>query len=76
MPVYEFRCNDCSSKFDIVASIEAHDRGLETVCPKCGSRGASQVFGRFTVLSSSKTEDDDFDSDVGDDLDGEDYGGG
>lgn len=60
MPVYEYRCEKCGRKFDVVASIAEKESGLNPVCPQCGSRRAQQVFGRFTVLAGSKTEMDDF----------------
>lgn len=72
MPVYEFRCEGCGRKFDIVASLKEKEAGLEPVCPKCGGTDCSLVFGRPTVMTSSKTDElgDDFgddDLDLGDD---------
>ncbi|MEO0073593.1 MAG: zinc ribbon domain-containing protein [candidate division WOR-3 bacterium] len=81
MPVYEYRCEKCRRKFDVVASIAEKESGLNPVCPQCGSRKVRQVFGRFTVLAGSKTESDDFetegrDDDFGSDVDdmSEDFG--
>jgi putative FmdB family regulatory protein len=70
MPVYEFRCEDCGRKFDVVATLKQKEAGLEPVCPKCGSTDCSLVFGRPTVMTSSKTEE--FDDDLGND----DFGNG
>lgn len=65
MPVYEYECEDCGRKFDVLASLAEKEAGLEPVCPKCGSSRARQVFGRFTLLAGSKSEADD--RDAGDD---------
>ena len=58
MPVYEYQCQDCGKKFDTVATLAEKEAGLDPVCPKCGRHRARQVFGRFTVLAGSKTEED------------------
>ncbi|MEO0079996.1 MAG: zinc ribbon domain-containing protein [candidate division WOR-3 bacterium] len=81
MPVYEYKCEDCDKKFEVVASIVEKEAGLSPVCPKCGGMRVRQVFSRFTVIGSSKSEDEDFDdngSDIGEEGGGlddyEDYG--
>ena len=74
MPVYEYKCEDCDRKFDIVATLAEKEAGLAPVCPRCGCRRAKQVFGRFTLLTSSKSEDDEFGDDPGSDM--PDVGGG
>ena len=61
IPVYEFQCQDCGKKFEIVATLAEKAAGLDPACPKCGRRRARQVFSRFTLLAGSKTESDDFD---------------
>ncbi|MEO0009313.1 MAG: zinc ribbon domain-containing protein [candidate division WOR-3 bacterium] len=71
MPVYEFCCDECEKKFDIVATLQEKEAGLKPVCPHCGSSSVHQVFGRFTVIGGSK---DDTDIDLPD-VD-EDYGAG
>jgi putative FmdB family regulatory protein len=58
VPVYEYQCQDCGKKFELVATLAEKEAGLDPVCPKCGRRQARQVFGRFTVLAGSKTEED------------------
>jgi putative FmdB family regulatory protein len=62
MPVYEFRCEDCGKKFDVVATITEKEAGIAPACPRCGGARARQVFGRFTILAGSKTESDDFEA--------------
>jgi putative FmdB family regulatory protein len=58
VPVYEFQCQDCGKKFETVATLAEKEAGLDPVCPKCGRRRARQVFGRFTLIAGSKTEED------------------
>ncbi len=65
MPVYEFQCQDCGKKFEIVATLAEKEAGLVPACPKCGRKRARQVFSRFTLLVGSKT-DDDFDDELDD----------
>lgn len=62
MPVYEYKCEDCGRKFDVVATLSEKEAGLSPICPRCGGMRVRQVFGRFTVLSGSKSESDDFDA--------------
>jgi putative FmdB family regulatory protein len=72
MPVYEYQCESCSKKFDIIATLAEKEAGLNPQCPKCGAARARQVLGRFTLLTGSKSEDD---FDAGDEA-GDDIGGG
>ena len=52
MPVYEFQCQDCGKKFEIVATLAEKEVGLDPACPKCGRKRARQVFSRFTLLTT------------------------
>ncbi len=56
MPVYEYQCQDCGKKFEIVATLAEKEAGLDPACPKCGRKRARQVFSRFTLLTGSKTD--------------------
>jgi putative FmdB family regulatory protein len=70
MPVYEYQCEDCNRKFDVVATLTEKESGLAPVCPKCRGRHVQQIFSRFTVLTASKSESDDFgDEDLGGESD-------
>ncbi len=66
MPVYEFQCQDCGKKFEIVATLAEKEAGLNPACPSCGRKRARQVFSRFTLLTGSKTESDEFDDGLDD----------
>uniref|UniRef100_A0A7V3PT49 Zinc ribbon domain-containing protein n=1 Tax=candidate division WOR-3 bacterium TaxID=2052148 RepID=A0A7V3PT49_UNCW3 len=72
MPVYEFFCEDCEQKFEVVATLQEKEAGLKPVCPRCGCTRVHQVFGRFTVIGGSKGDIDTDLPDIGD----EDFGAG
>ena len=39
MPLYDFRCEDCGTVFEVRATIKDKETGLNPVCPAChGSR--------------------------------------
>jgi putative FmdB family regulatory protein len=47
--IYEYRCEMCGESIEITASIAEKEKGLETVCPKCGSKKMKQVLGGFSI---------------------------
>ena len=75
MPVYEFQCQDCGKKFETVATLAEKEAGLDPACPKCGRKRARQVFSRFTLLTGSKTDGDQFDEGPDDMGPGDESGG-
>ncbi len=54
MPVYEYFCESCDRKFEVVLSAYEHDR-TKIVCPKCGTDKVHQVAAAFTAVSSKKS---------------------
>ena len=56
--MYEFQCQDCGRKFEIVAALAEKEAGLDPACPKCCRTRARQVFSRFTLIAGSKTDED------------------
>lgn len=47
MPLYEFRCRDCATRFeDLVRSVD------EATCLKCGSRRVERLLSAFAVRNS------------------------
>lgn len=47
MPVYEYRCTTCNTKFEKLV------RSMDTVsiaCPNCGSAGATKLFSTFAAF--------------------------
>jgi putative FmdB family regulatory protein len=52
MPTYEYGCLDCGVKFELFASISQKEKGLEAICPKCGSTEAVQLFNNVNFVKS------------------------
>ncbi len=50
MPFYGFECDDCGCIFDIRASIQEKEAGLNPECPQCGSPKTRQVITAGTVV--------------------------
>ena len=47
MPLYDFKCNACGQRVEIMSS--SSERDDKAVCPACGSRDVATVFGSFAV---------------------------
>jgi len=47
VPTYEYSCNSCGERLEIVQSI--HEDSL-TECPKCGAPGLRKIFGNVGVV--------------------------
>lgn len=54
MPVYEFRCRDCKSDFEIVSSIAGYDRKKVT-CPDCGGKDVERLWSRVFAVTAKKS---------------------
>lgn len=54
MPLYEFECNKCKHKFNLVESISEHDKHAEK-CPKCGSSDIKSLISAVNVQTSKKS---------------------
>lgn len=46
MPIYEYRCSECSKTFDI---LHRTTRISETKCPSCGSERVARLVSAFAV---------------------------
>jgi putative FmdB family regulatory protein len=51
MPIYEYRCSDCSEKFDLLVRSSAADAAHE--CPKCKGSKVSRLLSTFAVGGSN-----------------------
>ncbi len=79
MPIYEYRCEECSKRSSVlVASYTSAD----PACPHCGKHALRRLVSTFATVSSAESDggDDDFgggedDMGGGDDFDsgGDDY---
>ena len=74
VPLYEFYCTDCRSKFEVLTSYEASQAGM--VCASCHGQHVHKLLSVF-ARPSRGGDSDDF-GDVGDygDGDADDYSGG
>jgi putative FmdB family regulatory protein len=51
MPLYEYRCNDCSAVFELLRPMA--DREIAAVCPGCESRASMPLISRVAVHAAS-----------------------
>lgn len=48
MPLYEYRCNDCTTRFEVLRPIA--DRDLNAVCPRCESVASMPLISQVAAL--------------------------
>ena len=53
MPFYTFHCEKCETVFDVRATIQEREAGLQPPCPKCTSREVQQVITAGLLLHSA-----------------------
>ncbi|MCL5265047.1 MAG: zinc ribbon domain-containing protein [Chloroflexi bacterium] len=51
MPLYEFKCNECSNKFEVLRSFSSADEPAP--CPACGANNARRLVSTFASFSKS-----------------------
>ena len=54
MPIYEYRCQDCGSKFEKLVRRESDVPELE--CPKCGQKHLAQELSTFAAHACSASK--------------------
>ena len=54
MPTYEFECKKCGHKFNLMETINEHDKHREK-CPKCTSAGVKPLVSAVSVKTSRKS---------------------
>ena len=52
MPIYEYKCQDCGTKFE---KLVRHSDAAETACPSCGKTRLEQQFSTFAAHSGSSS---------------------
>jgi putative FmdB family regulatory protein len=54
MPNYEYRCENCSTNFSIMMSMNEHEKGGLT-CPACKQNRIIQQYSTFFAKTSKKS---------------------
>jgi putative FmdB family regulatory protein len=54
MPTYEFECNKCAHKFNMIETMKEHDKHEEK-CPECGSTDIKNLISTVNVQTSKKS---------------------
>lgn len=50
MPLYEYRCADCETRFDALRSMADADTPI--ACPQCGSENTGRLISLFSAVGS------------------------
>jgi putative FmdB family regulatory protein len=50
MPIYEYKCQDCGTKFE---KLVRQSDGAELTCPSCGKQRLEQEFSTFAAHSGA-----------------------
>jgi len=53
MPRYEYYCEDCKKPFELILTLQEHEKGRIT-CPKCKGKNVHQEVAAFSVITSRK----------------------
>lgn len=49
MPIYEYKCNDCGAKFEVL--VFSSEKKVH--CEKCGSENSERLFSGFATSGTS-----------------------
>ena len=53
MPIFEYRCENCGSKYEVLHKSSAHQE--EVTCPKCNSTKSKKLLSTFSATFDSST---------------------
>jgi putative FmdB family regulatory protein len=53
MPLYEYSCDDCSGKFEVLTSYSNRDR--KQVCPSCESTDTKVLISSFAAFGATES---------------------
>ena len=54
MPIYEYTCNDCGSRFEKLVRRTSDVPGIE--CPSCGQKHLTQELSTFSAHANGSTK--------------------
>lgn len=57
MPVFEYRCSECNSKYEILHLTKEKEEDI--ICPHCGSKSYKKLLSK---IAKPVSEDSDFDT--------------
>ena len=52
MPIFEYRCNDCTNEFEVLQRLS--DVDAPTKCPGCGTQDTTKRFSAFAAVGVQK----------------------
>jgi putative FmdB family regulatory protein len=52
MPLYEYRCQNCETRFEVLLSMNQSDS--QVTCPSCAEVGARRLISTFAAVSRSE----------------------
>ncbi len=60
MPIYDYSCNQCGTRFETRLSFTEKDSGLVPVCPNCSSSETRQIItgGMGLLMGNSQSGND------------------
>lgn len=53
MPIYEYKCLKCGTKFELLRSMDSSDDDIS--CPKCGAAKPEKQFSSFSSSSDKNS---------------------
>ena len=53
MPIFEYKCKDCNSTFELLA--KSSNRSEEVICPECHSSNNKKLFSAFSTSAASES---------------------
>lgn len=56
MPVFEYKCSKCETKFEVFHKSAANPE--EVICPKCASKESTKLFSSFAASIGSTSHGD------------------
>ncbi|MGE5141221.1 MAG: FmdB family zinc ribbon protein [Rudaea sp.] len=54
MPIYEYCCEDCGTRFELRRSISASDE--PAACPECAGKQSKRQVSLFTTMGKNSTQ--------------------
>ncbi len=52
MPIFEYRCNDCATEFEVLQRVS--DADTPPKCPSCGALAPTKRFSAFATAGTQK----------------------